>query len=46
MRKKTRVARAARFLVQSLDVVCQMTKWNLHISNSDNASPQHLVLNY
>ena len=31
MKKTNRGARAARFLVQCFDVVCQTTAWNFHI---------------
>ena len=36
MRENKRAARAARFLVEFFDVVCQMTSWNFHIWSSDN----------
>ena len=36
MKKNNRAARAARFLVQCLDVVCQTTTWNFHIWGSDD----------
>ena len=39
MMKNNRAARAARFLVQFFDVVCQTTTWNFHIwGYYDNAS--------
>ena len=39
--RAARAARAARFLVQCFDVVCQTTTWNFHIWGSDdNASSQ------
>ena len=41
MRKDNRATRAARFLEQIFDVVCQMTTSNFHTSGSDdNASSQ------
>ena len=44
MRKNNRAARAARFLVQFLDVVCQTRTRNFQICVSDdNASPQQLI---
>ena len=44
MRKNNRAARAAHFLVQFFDVVCQTTTWNFHIWASDgNASPQQKI---
>ena len=36
MGKNNRAARAARFLVQSFDVVCQTTAWNFHNWGSDD----------
>ena len=40
MAKNNRAARAARFLVQFFDVVCQTTTWKFHIWDSDdNANP-------
>ena len=39
--RNNRAARAARFLVQFVDEVCQMTTWNFHTWGSDDdASPQ------
>ena len=39
MRNNNHAARAARFLVQFFDVVCQMTTWNFRTSGSyDNVS--------
>ena len=44
MKKSNRAARAARFLVQCFDVVCQRTTWNFHIWGSvDNASSQQSI---
>ena len=40
-KKYNRAVRAARFLVQGFDIVCQTTTWNFHIWGSDeNASSQ------
>ena len=44
MKKSIRSARAARFLVQYFDVVCQTTTWNVHIWGSDdNAGSQQQI---
>ena len=41
MKKNDRAARAARFLVQFIDVAYQTTTWNFHIwASDDNVSPQ------
>ena len=48
-RKNNRAAREASFLVQMLDVVCQMTTWNFRIhiwGSEDNASPQYYILQH
>ena len=36
VRKNNRAARAARFLVQLIDVVCRATTWNFHSWGSDD----------
>ena len=41
MRKNNHAARAARFLVQYFDVVCQTTTWNFRIWG--NSSPQQKI---
>ena len=44
MRKNNCAARAARFLVQMFDVVCQTTTWNFHIGGADdNAGSQQYI---
>ena len=44
MKKNNRAARAARFLVQSFEVVCQTKTWNFHIWGSDdNVSSQQEI---
>ena len=44
MGKNNHIARAARFVVQIYDVVCQMATWNFHIWGSEEkASSQHYI---
>ena len=43
-KKNNRAARAARFLVQFFDIVCQTTTSNFHFLGShDNANPQQYI---
>ena len=42
--KNNRATRAARFLVQCFDVVCQMTTWRFHIWGSDDHASSQLKI--